>query len=42
MVGKLKNENFLRNFGGMEANDLTNILNWEAEAEENTSTIIKV
>ena len=26
----------------MEANDLTNILNCEAEAEENTSTIIKV
>ena len=42
MVGKLKNENFLRNFGGLESNDLSNILNSESEFDDSTSTIINI
>ena len=42
MEGKLKNEAFLRNFGGVEANDLTNILNSETETDDSTTTIIKI
>ena len=42
MAGKLKNEQFLRNYGGMEANDLTNLLNCDTEIEENSSTVIKI
>ena len=42
MESKLKNEAFLRNFGGVEANDLTNILNSETETDDSTTTIIKI
>ena len=42
MTGKLKNEQFLRNYGGVEINDLTNILNCESEIDDNTFTIIQV
>ena len=42
MAGKSKNENFLRGFGGVEPNDLTNILNSESEIDDNSTTIINV
>ena len=42
MKGKTKNEQFLRNFGGLAANDLTNILNCDSEIDDNASTVIKV
>ena len=42
MVGKLKNESFLRNFGEVEPNDLTNLLNDESEADDSNTTIIKI
>ena len=42
MAGKSKNENFLRGFGGIEPNDLTNILNSESEIDDNSTTIINV
>ena len=41
MEGKTKNEQFLRNFGGLAANDLTNILNCDSEIDDSASTIIK-
>ena len=42
MEGKLKNETFLRNFGGVESNDLTKILNCETEIDDSTTTFIQV
>ena len=42
MAGKYKNEEFLRNFGGLEVNDITNIINCESEIGDNTATVIKV
>ena len=42
MTGRQKNEQFLHGFGGQEANDLTNLLNFESEFEENAGTIINV
>ena len=42
MAGKTKNEKFLKNFGGVAKNDLTNILNCDAEIDENAATIIKI
>ena len=42
MAGRTKNENFLRSFGGVDANDLTNLLNCETEIDENTASIIKI
>ena len=42
MAGKQKNEKFLRNYGGLERNDLTNLLNNDSEYEENAATIIKM
>ena len=42
MAGKQKNEKFLRNFGGLEINDLTKMLNYDSEIDESTATIIKM
>ena len=42
MAGKSKNEKFLRNFGGIEVNDLTNILNLDSEIDDNASTVIQM
>ena len=42
MVGKLKNEQFLLYYGGMEMNDLTNLLNCDTDIEENAATVINV
>ena len=42
MASQLKNEKFLHNYGGLEANDLTNLLNCDSETDENAATVIKV
>ena len=42
MAGTLKNEDFLRRFGGVEANDLTKILNSDSDIDDNAATIIKM
>ena len=42
MAGNKTNEDFLRNFGGFEANDLTNLLNCDTDFDEDSATIIKV
>ena len=42
MAGKSKNENFLKNYGGLERNDLTNILNCDTEIDDNSATIINI
>ena len=42
MVGKTKNEKFLRNYGGMEVNDLTKILNFDSEIDDNAATVIQL
>ena len=42
MAGKQKNEKFLRNFGGLEINDLTKMLNYDSEIDESAATIIKM
>ena len=42
MVGKVKNEEFLRNYGGVRANDLTNLINSETDYDEESATIAKV
>ena len=38
----MKNEQFLLNYGGMETNDLTNLLNCDTDIEENAATVINV
>ena len=42
MAGSLRNEQFLCNFGGLEANDLTKILNCESDIDDNAATLISV
>ena len=42
MVGNLKNEEFLRNYGGVETIDLTKLLNCDTEIDENAATLIKI
>ena len=42
MAGRLRNEQFLCNFGGLENNDLTQILNCDSDIDENAATIINV
>ena len=37
-----KNEDFLRNYGGVRVNDLTNLLNSETDYDEEAANIIKV
>ena len=42
MAGRSKSEQFLCNFGGLEANDLTKILNNDSEIDENAATLINI
>ena len=38
----MRNEQFLCNYGGLESNDLTKILNSDSDIDENAATIINV
>ena len=38
----MKNEDFLRNYGGVRANDLTNLLNSKTDHDDESANIIKV
>ena len=42
MAGISKNRDFLRNYGGLEANDLTKILNCDSETDDNSASIIQM
>ena len=42
MADSLRNEQFLCNFGGLEANDMTKILNCESDIDDNAATLINV
>ena len=42
MEGNVKNEDFLHNYGGVEVNDLTRLINNETEYDDESANMIKV